>query len=182
MPRFALPLAVCCLASPALAFTESGSAPLPTFAANPQFSERAAGGWSAMSTGAPFAPGRFGFSGLTDARTFTAVQPLSKNITFGVQTTTGYAPSVFLRGPALGHDFSATSFKFDYNMGRLTPFVSGTVVSARPNSPDGLNFGLPGVSTEAKTAGTISGGFDYAVTDKFSFGVAVSAGNMQRPR
>lgn len=178
--RSILAAALACLAASAQAFTES-NASLPTFAANPQFADPAAAPWSSFNAGtAPFAFGQKGLAGLPGAQTYSFIQPLGKSVTLGVQTTSGYAPSAFTRGPTFGQDFNATNFQFNYNMGRLTPFLTGSVASTRSNLPGGMNFGLPAFSTpENKNAVSVGAGFNYAVTDKFSFGVAVSAGSAQ---
>ena len=171
----ALALALACLSPAARAF-EALPAPLPILAANP-WAGTPMGAWSGFSSGAQL----FAAPGATFARAAGYNQLLSKNLLLGVETSAFTAPAGFGRGSAT--DFSSTSMRLTWNMGALKPFVTAGMAQAKPNAFGGANFSLPAdplVNTrDAKTFTNIGAGFDFAVSDKLTLGVAVSAGSGQ---
>ncbi len=180
-PASLLPLALLCFAGPSLAF-EAVPSTLPTLAANP-WAGTPMGAWSGFSgrTGhfdTPFA-GAF-------ARSAGYNQLLNRNLLLGVETTTLNSPMSFGRNAAFGMEFSSTTMRLTYNLGNLRPFVTAGAAFARPNDFGPPNFSFPGDplsnSRDAKTFTSVGAGFDYAVTNNFSVGVAVSAGSGQALR
>ena len=180
--------ALMALPTVALAFEES-SMSLPAFAASPQFSERVTSPWSAFSNDG-FSFSRTAPAGFAGGKSVSFSQTFGKNLVLGVTATSGYSQSLFSGGTALGYDFSSTSVRVGYNMGRLTPFVTANSAFALPNLPGAGNFSFPGNSqTNAIASGapggksftSVGAGFDYAITNNLSFGIAVSAGSVQNP-
>ena len=81
---------------------------------------------------------------------------------------------------AAGFGYSASNAKFGYDLGRFKPFVAASfselrapAVGANPFAAGGAGFSNA-LSGAAKTT-TVGAGFDYAITDKLSFGMSVSA-------
>lgn len=159
---------------PARAWEVVGGGSLPVFAAG------VAPGASAPLPGAAAGP-----LGVAPAQ-FAGVNPdydfrIGKNLLVGVDTKTGFAATDGLFGFAPGFDAARTSMKFGYDMGRFKPFVMSSFAEFRPTI-GAMSFagagGPPGIATpfapSAKVS-TVGAGFDYAITDKLSFGMSVSA-------
>jgi opacity protein-like surface antigen len=161
---------------------------LPSFAANPQplsASPQTASPWSGLYVGSEaFAVSRKGAKGLVGGSAFVGYhREFDNNVVVGVEASTGLARS-FRHSPFVSYDYAATNLKLGYDMGRLMPFVTAGFVFAKPltgrggyvSATDSINdlFNSP---SSIRTFGTIGAGFDYAVTDKLSVGLAVSAGN-----
>ncbi len=108
----------------------------------------------------------------------------ANNVVLGIQANAGYSPGLFQQGVAKGFDYASANVKVGYDMGRFMPFVMGGVTLARPdvfgrgftNDYDSIN-GLFDSSSSVKAFGTVGAGVDYAITDKLTVGVTVSAGN-----
>lgn len=167
---------------------ELSSAPLPTFAASSEYGERPISPWSGFSIGSePFGFSRRGFAGLSDQRSISYSQINGTNLLLGVQSNAGYASGLTQSGPAFGYDFSATSVKLGYNMGRLVPYVTIGAAFAKPTFPGAV--GLPNygnlsnnpfdTSSGSKSFTSVGAGFDYAVSDKLTVGIGVSAGTVR---
>ena len=91
-------------------------------------------------------------------------------------------------GAAKGFDFASTNVSVGYEMGRFKPFVTAGVALAKPDvigrgfttTGDAVND-LFDQTASVKAYGTFGAGFDYAVTDKLTVGVTVSAGAGRGP-
>jgi outer membrane immunogenic protein len=107
----------------------------------------------------------------------------ANNLVLGIQASAGYSPALFQQGVVRGFDYASANVKFGYDMGRIMPFVTAGVALARPDvigrgfttPTDSIN-GLFDASTNVRAIGTVGAGVDYAVTDKLTVGVSVSAG------
>ena len=180
--------ALCAPARADQATTPSPSAPtLPSLAVNPEAPSPWAGLYVGSEVEAAFAKGsKPGFGGAAFAG---YNREFDNNLVLGIQGSTGYAPFLFAHGPARGFDFAETSVKVGYDMGRLMPYLTAGVALAKPNG-----FGVPAYTGAADSMnslfssggdlsayGTVGAGFDYQVTDKLTFGMAVSAGASRGP-
>ena len=92
----------------------------------------------------------------------------------GVETQTGFAAMPF--GFSSGLDATRTTMKFGYDLGRFKPYVLSSFAETRPALGANAFAGpaAPFAPTGARVS-TVGAGFDYAVTDKLSLGVSVSA-------
>ncbi len=162
-----------------------GGGAVPTFAASFVNGDSAPVGGvaSALAAPAPVA----GFNPGYDAR-------IGKKLLIGVETKTGFAARDGMFGFAPGFDVSRTSMKFGYDMGAFKPFVATGFAAIRAVSPtafsassfgigmdnytNGVPIGGTGFAPSAR-ANTVGAGFDYALTDKLSLGVSVSATQVQ---
>ena len=165
------------VASRAPAF-ELSSMTLPMFAASPQFGEKGLSPWGYAFDSQPWSFSRTSPNFAT-TQNFAPIK--GTNFLLGVQSSAGTLSDLAVRGPALGYDFSSTSVKLGYNMGRLVPYVEVNSAFAKPSfAAPGMPFSAPGdpymQSREGRGVTSLKAGFDYAVTDRFSFGVSVSAG------
>ena len=171
----ALATVLACLAPAARAF-EVLPAPLPPLAANP-WAGMPMGAWSGFTSG----PQLFAAPGASFARSAGYNQLLSKNLLLGIETSAFTAPAGFGRGFAT--DFSSTSMRLTYNLGAFRPFVTASTATAKPNAFGGANFAIPtdpfANMRDQKNFTSVGAGFDVQVTDKFTLGVAVSAGTGQ---
>jgi outer membrane immunogenic protein len=188
--------AFCCVGGMAAA-EESTASNLPSLALNPPVLNPAANApavspWSGLYVGSEIfasafkgAKGGFGGAGLIGYN-----HEFSNNLVLGVEAAAGYSPNLlpyrsvpgFPYRSVLGYDFAATNFKLGYDMGRFMPFVTAGVTFAKPNSfsssfltaTDSVN-NLLGSPSNMRTFGTVGAGFDYALTNNLTVGVAVSA-------
>jgi opacity protein-like surface antigen len=180
---------LCCFAWGAHA-DETIAPNLPTLALNPQaVNGRAADGvaspWSGFYFGSEItAFSHKGAKGLVGGSALAGYNhEFGNRMVLGIETSVGFAPNIFTRGAASGYDFAATKFKLGYDMGRLMPFVTGSVVLAKPTIDTGIGFvgvsdtvnNLFNDSSHVKTFGSIGAGFDYALTNNLSLGITVSA-------
>jgi hypothetical protein len=102
------------------------------------------------------------------------------NLVLGIRAEVGYAPSIFQSGPYRGYDYAMISGKAGYEMGRLTPYVTAGVVLAKPVGSPGVGSlnpfdsanGLFNGSSNLAASGVVGAGFDYAITNNTSFGLA----------
>lgn len=98
---------------------------------------------------------------------------------FGFEQQAGLAAGGSLLGLANGFDYSRSTMKFGYDLGAFKPFVSASFAqTTAPAFGANLFAGPPGAANPfapAATATTVGAGFDYAITDKLSLGVSVSA-------
>jgi opacity protein-like surface antigen len=155
---------------------------LPSLAMDPQASSPWTGLYVGSEVMAAFAKGsKPGFGGAAFAG---YNREFENNLVIGVQGSTGYAPYLFTHGPSRGFDFAESNVMVGYDMGRFMPYVTAGIALAKPNS-----FGVPAFTGAAdsmnslfssggdlRAFGTVGAGFDYAVTDKLTFGMAVTAG------
>jgi opacity protein-like surface antigen len=176
-------VALSALASPARA-ADGSLAPLPTFAQNPP-AERSAGPWSGLVVGSEI----FGVSGKGVKGGFGGDgfigfdRALDNNLFVGLRASAGYSPAFTGFGPSTGFDFAMTGVKIGYDAGRWKPYVVGGLGLAKTNSV-GLN-GLPNAGdsinnlftggSRVKPVTAVGAGVDYAVTDRLTVGVSVSA-------
>lgn len=106
------------------------------------------------------------------------------HVVLGIQANAGYSPGLFQQGGVKGFDYASANVKVGYDMGRFMPFMIGGVTLAKPdvfgrgytNTSNSIN-GLFNSSANVKAFGTVGAGVDYAITDKLTVGVTVSAGN-----
>ncbi len=98
---------------------------------------------------------------------------------FGLEQKTGFAAGGDMLGVASGFSFSQTSMKFGYDMGAFKPYVSASFAEAkRPAFGANVFAAPPDAATPfayASSATSVGAGFDYAITDKLSFGMSVNA-------
>lgn len=105
---------------------------------------------------------------------------------FGMEQKTGFAAGGDLFGLASGVDFSRTNMKFGYDMGAFKPYVSASFAQTRGPAFGANVFAAPPDAATPfafqSSATSVGAGFDYAITDKLSFGVSVSATQISAPR
>ena len=105
---------------------------------------------------------------------------------FGMEQKTGFAAGGDLLGLASGFSFSRTNMKFGYDMGAFRPYVSASFSEARGPAFGANVFAAPPDAATpfafTSSATTVGAGFDYAITDKLSFGMSVSATQVSGPR
>lgn len=176
-------MALCGFGLPALA-DDAPLPALPTFAQSPQLNPENPSPWSGLVVGSEvFVLSQRGAKGHVGGDGFVGYNhELDNNIVIGVQASVGYAPGLFPCGPANGFDFAMTSVKIGYDMGRFLPYVTAGVGLAKanggpggaPNPGDSFNDLFNG-SSSPRALATAGAGVDYAVTDKLTVGVAVSA-------
>ena len=164
------------------ATTPAASAPtLPSLALNQEAPSPWTGFYVGGEVDAAFAKGSkpgFGGAGFAGYN-----HEFSNNLVLGVEAKTGYAPYLFASGPNHGFNFAETSAKVGYDMGRFMPYVTAGVVFAKSNT-----FGVPAYTGAAdslnslfspggglSTFGSVGAGFDYAITNKLTFGMEVRA-------
>jgi opacity protein-like surface antigen len=176
-----------CLAQPGLAADASGApaaelpnVPLPSMVGTPQ-----ANPWTGLYAGTEvvgFSGGHmkgFGGAGFAGYN-----HEFDNKLVVGIEGSVGYLPISIQRNPFIGSDFAATRVKLGYDLGRLMPYVTVGALFAKPKAPgigpgylgptDSLNTILNSPS-HMQTLGSVGAGFDYAVTDKLTFGLSVSA-------
>ena len=82
-------------------------------------------------------------------------------------------------GVASGFSFSQTSMKFGYDMGAFKPYVSAAFSEVKAPAFGANVFAAPPDAATpfayASSATSVGAGFDYAITDKLSFGMSVNA-------
>jgi opacity protein-like surface antigen len=106
------------------------------------------------------------------------------NLVLGIRAEVGYAPSIFQSGPYRGYDYAMISGKAGYEMGRLTPYVTAGVALAKPTVSPGVGSlnpldsanGLFNGSADLAASGIVGAGFDYAISNNTSFGLAAMVG------
>ncbi|MFI5013534.1 MAG: outer membrane protein [Hyphomicrobiales bacterium] len=163
--------------------TDPATPKLPTFALDPQ--PLSPSPWSGFYAGSElFAVGGKGTKGLVGGGVFAGYnREFDNKVVIGVQASTGLTTGSF-RSRFVGYDFAATSVKLGYDMGRLMPFLTAGVALAKPNirggpgyagASDSLND-LFNSRSDVRVFGTVGAGFDYAITNNLSVGLAVSAG------
>lgn len=80
---------------------------------------------------------------------------------------------------ASGFGFSQSSVKFGYDMGAFKPFVSASFAETRAPAFGANVFAAPPDAATpfafTSSATSIGAGFDYAITDKLSFGMSINA-------
>ncbi|HXW19199.1 MAG TPA: hypothetical protein VEK35_01705 [Roseiarcus sp.] len=180
------------LATPALADEPTPSAAasppsLPSLALDPQASSPWTGLYVGSEVTASFAKGfKPGFGGAAFAG---YNREFENNLVIGIQGSAGYAPYLVAHGPSRGFNFAETNFMVGYDMGRFMPYVTGGIALAKSNT-----FGVPAFTGGADSMnslfssggdlqafGTVGAGFNYAITDKLSVGMAVTAGAGHAP-
>lgn len=174
-----LALAMLCALS---AHAEDLAAPaLPMLALDPP----APSPWSGLYVGSEmFAISQKGTKGLVGGGAFVGYNhEFTNNWVVGIEGSTGFAPSCFQCSPFGGYNYAATNVKIGYDMGRWMPFVTAGVALAKPNIGFGAGFSnaansvnnLLNTPSSLRAFGSVGAGVDYAVTDKLTVGVSVSA-------
>mgnify|MGYP001550490587 CR=1 FL=1 len=143
---------------------------LPTFAAAESFRPGMGGGQMDANPSLKFEPVK-GFNPGYDMR-------FGKYL-FGMEQKTGLAAGGDAFGLASGFGFSRTSMKFGYDMGALKPYVSASFAETKAPAFGANVFAAPPDAATpyafSSTATSVGAGFDYAITDKLSFGMSVNA-------
>lgn len=106
------------------------------------------------------------------------------NLVLGVQATVGYAPSWIQPGPFRGYDYALVSAKLGYEMGRFTPYLTTGIALAKPDGSPGGGYLSPADSANAlfngssnlAASGVVGAGFDYALTNNTTVGLAAVVG------
>jgi outer membrane immunogenic protein len=162
--------AACLLAAPLRAL-EWSSASLPTFARGAAAMEEAH--W----------PDAFAssVSGMTGQGANAATYRIGKDLLLGVSQTSGSPALSSLAGAPAGFDFSSTSVKLGFDMGRLTPFVTTTLSSFKASALPGLSSGFNTTGDlmagqAARTGVSAGAGFNFAVSDSLHLSVGASVG------
>ncbi|HMN72062.1 MAG TPA: hypothetical protein PKA55_09375 [Rhodoblastus sp.] len=98
---------------------------------------------------------------------------------FGMEQKTGFAAGGDMLGLASGFSFSGANMKFGYDMGAFKPYMSAAFAETRGPAFGANVFAAPpdaampfAFSAQATSVGA---GFDYAITENLSFGMAVNA-------
>jgi outer membrane immunogenic protein len=164
---------------------ELAASSLPLFAQNLQPKPQEPSIWSGLYVGSEvFAISGKGVKGGFGGAGFIGYDHVFANdVVVGVRADAGYSPSLARWGAARGFDFASTNVSVGYEMGRFKPFVTAGVALAKPDvigrgfttTSDAVND-LFDQASSVKAYGTFGAGFDYAVTDKLTVGVTVSAG------
>jgi outer membrane immunogenic protein len=163
---------------------ESAAPSLPLFAQNLQTKPQEPSIWSGLYVGSEvFAVSGKGVKGGFGGGGFIGYDHVSANdVVVGIRADAGYSPSLARWGSAKGFDFASTNLSVGYEIGRFKPFLTAGVALAKPDvigrgfatTGDAVNDLFDGTAS-VKTRGVVGVGFDYAVTDKLTVGVAVSA-------
>lgn len=169
------------------------TASLPSFASSPDaFALAPSPGWN----GFPATTGFFAFSKSNDMFGGTAAysgytHKFSNDVYLSVRGGSGYSPfgglgsNFAASGNGLsGFEFATTQFRLGYDMGRLKPYVTGSFAVATPVygnalAPPGTSLNTmlnPPGNTRSVTS--LGAGFDFAVTNRLSFGVGVAVHNV----
>jgi outer membrane immunogenic protein len=187
--RLILAIGAICFVGGTAAADESTAPNLPSLALNPQVlnagtNPTPVSPWSGLYVGSEIFASAFkgAKGGVGGAALIGYNHEFSNNLVLGVEAAAGFSPNPFLYRSVLGYDFASTNFKLGYDMGRFMPFVSAGVTLAKPNSfsssfltaTDSVN-NLFGSSSNLRTFGTVGAGFDYALTNNLTVGVAISA-------
>ena len=159
-----------------------------------------AGAWEVVSNGLPtfaaaesFKPGSGGGIEMSSPLKFesaTGWNPgydvrMGKYL-FGMEQKTGFAAGGDMLGLASGFSFSRTNMKFGYDMGAFKPYVSASFAETKGPAFGANVFAAPPDAATpfafTSSATTVGAGFDYAITDKLSFGMSLSATQVSNPR
>ena len=168
----------------AAAAEELAASNLPLFAQNLQPKPQEPSIWSGLYVGSEvFAVSGKGVKGGFGGSGFIGYdRAFANDVVVGVQANAGYSPSLARWGGARGFDFASANVKIGYDLGRFKPFVTGGVTLAKPDvigrcftTPTDSVNDLFDSTSSVKAFGTVGAGVDYAVTDKLTVGVSVSA-------
>jgi opacity protein-like surface antigen len=106
---------------------------------------------------------------------------LDNRIVIGVQGSAGYLPGLYQWGPR-GYDFGLAQVSVGYDLGRVMPYVIvGAGLARATGALNGAPIGLAALNDMAVGAHPTSSitmvgaGVNYAVTDRLTVGVQVSA-------
>ena len=186
MLRRSVPVALflCCgFFCPARASDESPTG-LPVFAQEPSSNPQDANYWSGLSVGSEiFALSGKGAKGHAGGDGFVGYDhAFDNNLILGLRASAGYSPSLLAWGAPNGFDFTMTQVKLGYDAGQLKPYLTVGVGLAKANyaGPGGLpnaknSFNNLFVGSGPKPLTSVGAGFDYAVTERLTVGVSVSA-------
>ncbi|GGC80431.1 outer membrane protein [Chelatococcus reniformis] len=109
------------------------------------------------------------------------------NVVLGVQASTGFTPASFVGSRLRGFDFATADVKVGYDMGRVMPYMIGSVALLKPNYDTGLAGFASGASfsnlvsggRDLDVAGRVGAGVEYAITDRLHVGLEVSVSRGQ---
>lgn len=135
----------------------------------------------------PFAGGSL-FSTGTSAR---YADKINDKWLLGIETSTGFAASSpfgsTFRGQGFGggFDYNATNVRLGYDLGAVTPYISSSIASTKPNlglgaTPFETGFLAQNPSFSAKTTASVGAGINYQATQNLQFSAGVSIGNDPR--
>jgi outer membrane immunogenic protein len=173
-----------------VAAEELAASSLPLFAQTLQPKPQERSVWSGLYVGSEvFAISGKGVKGGFGGAGFIGYDHVFANdVVVGVRVDAGYSPSLARWGAARGFDFASTNVSVGYEMGRFKPFVTAGVALVKPDvigrgftTPSDAFNDLFDSTAGVKAHGTVGAGLDYAVTDKLSVGVTVSAGAGRGP-
>ena len=98
---------------------------------------------------------------------------------FGMEQKTGLGAGGDTLALSSGFGFSRTNMKFGYDMGALKPFVSASFSEVKAPAFGANVFAAPPDAATpfafSSQTSSVGAGFDYAITDKLSFGMSVNA-------
>ena len=170
-------------ATPTFPTIEPSTTAFPPLAADPQTPPSV---WKGLYIGSDiFFSGGKGEKGLVGGGAFIGYdRHLDNNFVLGIQASTGFAPFSIQHSPFKGYDYAETSAKVGYEMGRFTPYLTAGIALAKPNGAPGAGYLSPADSannvfsggSNLSANGVVGAGFDYAVSDKLSVGVAAVVG------
>jgi outer membrane immunogenic protein len=164
-----------------VAAEELAASSLPLFAQTLQPKPQERSVWSGLYVGSEvFAISGKGVKGGFGGAGFIGYDHVFANdVVVGVRADAGYSPSLARWGAARGFDFASTNVSVGY----FKPFVTAGVALVKPDvigrgftTPSDAFNDLFDSTAGVKAYGTVGAGLDYAVTDKLSVGVTVSAG------
>ena len=120
-------------------------------------------------------------SGMPGQGANAATYRIGKDLLLGVSQTSGSPALSSLAGAPAGFDFSSTSVKLGFDMGRLTPFVTTTLSSFKASALPGLSSGFNTTGDlmagqAARTGVSAGAGFNFAVSDSLHLSVGASVG------
>jgi outer membrane immunogenic protein len=169
-----------------VAAEELAASSLPLFAQTLQPKPQERSVWSGLYVGSEvFAISGKGVKGGFGGAGFIGYDHVFANdVVVGVRADAGYSPSLARWGAARGFDFASTNVSVGY----FKPFVTAGVALVKPDvigrgftTPSDAFNDLFDSTAGVKAYGTVGAGLDYAVTDKLSVGVTVSAGAGRGP-
>jgi outer membrane immunogenic protein len=158
---------------------------LPTLALDPQAPPPSI--WKGLYVGSDifFSAGK-GSKGLVGGGAFVGYdRHFDNNLVLGIEASTGFAPFSIQHSPFKGYDYGEVNAKVAYEMGRLTPYLTAGVALARPNAnpgagylsaTDSANNLFDNNASALSASGVIGAGFDYALTNNTTIGIAAVVG------
>jgi opacity protein-like surface antigen len=164
---------------------EPAAPTLPSLALDPQAPPPSI--WNGLYVGSDifFGTGGKGSKGFVGGGAYVGYdRHFDNNLVLGIQASTGFAPFSLHNGPFKGYDYGEVSAKVGYEMGRVTPYLTTGIALARPNGNPGAGFlsaadsasNLFNNSSNLSASGVVGAGFDYALTNNTTVGIAAVVG------